>query len=210
MVPPSIVLQLYFEQASATIEFMKFSQCYRMLLHLHKNISVYGCYLIVIIYFESCEKWLHESVHQLIPFFCRGSFCYSGDAIPEQSGTKTEKSSLSRSSRSCNIECMLVEQIPKDSSISRYVTWRSWIISSLAQRLFLDDLLDYRLRARAGEQSMETSIVSIVSKFRESRLFFLTIDGFPFFFAHHYAFPITFLAGVGKRTSELICKYIKK
>jgi len=34
---------------------------------------------------------------------------------------------------------------------------------------------------RAGEQSMETSIVSIVSKFRESRLFFLTIDGFPFF-----------------------------
>jgi len=51
---------------------------------------------------------------------------------------------------------------------------------------------------------METSIVSIVSKFRERRLFFLTIDGFSFFL------PITFLAGVGKRTSELICKYIKK
>lgn len=46
---------------------------------------------------------------------------------------------------------MLVEEMPKNAYISRCVTWRSWIISSRnAQRLFLDDIHDLRLRANVG------------------------------------------------------------
>ena len=40
---------------------------------------------------------------------------------------------------SCNIECMLIEEeMPKDVSISRYVTWRSCIISSCTASMFSD------------------------------------------------------------------------
>ena len=39
-------------------------------------------------------------------------------------------------SSSCNMECMLVWAMPKDSSISRYVTWRPCIISSRTASMF--------------------------------------------------------------------------
>ena len=39
---------------------------------------------------------------------------------------------------SCNIEFMLVEEMPKGAFISRYVTWRSSIISSRTSSMFSD------------------------------------------------------------------------
>ena len=42
-----------------------------------------------------------------------------------------------------NIEYMLVEEMPKDASISRYVTWRSCIISSRTASMFSDTTADF-------------------------------------------------------------------
>ena len=39
---------------------------------------------------------------------------------------------------SCNAGCMLVEKMPKDASIARYVTGRSYIISSRMALMFSD------------------------------------------------------------------------
>ena len=42
------------------------------------------------------------------------------------------------SSCSCNIECMLLQEMPKDAFIIRCVTWRSCIISSRTASMFSD------------------------------------------------------------------------
>jgi len=56
--------------------------------------------------------------------------------------TRTNLFCMARSS--CNIECMLVEEMLKDASISRYATWPSCTMHGINVLWFLDDL---RLRA---------------------------------------------------------------
>ena len=52
------------------------------------------------------------------------------------SGIQQEEKFIMAMQYSCNIEGMLVEEMPKDSSISRYVTWRSCINSSRTASMF--------------------------------------------------------------------------
>ena len=60
------------------------------------------------------------------PFFERLSNCAGSN----------EDISFFTAKCSCNIECMLVGEMFKDGSISRYVTWRSCIITSHTTSMF--------------------------------------------------------------------------